>query len=100
MIANGAKVANVSEPLVYYRVGEGAFERRGGRALLRSELRLQRRLLGHGFTSRAQYIRNVTLRGGYRLVPTWLRRPIYRQLVAPHGARLNRAVTSDPEGRP
>jgi glycosyltransferase involved in cell wall biosynthesis len=99
MIANGAKVANVPEPLVYYRVGEGAFERRGGRALLRSELRLQRELFRYGFTSRAQYIRNVAVRGGYRLVPTWLRRPIYRQLVAPHGARLNRTVMPDPEGR-
>ncbi|MCW2914414.1 MAG: glycosyl transferase family 2 [Actinomycetia bacterium] len=98
MIANGAKVANIPEPLVYYRVGEGAFERRGGRALLRSELRLQRKLLRCGFTSRAQYIRNVTIRGGYRLVPTWLRRPIYRQFVAPHGARLNRTVAADSEG--
>jgi glycosyltransferase involved in cell wall biosynthesis len=99
MIANGAKVANIPEPLVYYRVGEGAFERRGGRALLRSELRLQRELLRHGFTSRAQYVRNVTIRGGYRLVPTWLRRPIYHQLIGPHGARLNRTVTPEPEGR-
>jgi glycosyltransferase involved in cell wall biosynthesis len=99
MIANGARVANIPEPLVYYRVGEGAFERRGGRALLRSEMRLQRELLRYGFTSRAQYVRNVTIRGGYRLVPTWLRRPIYRQFVAPHGARLNRMVAAESKGR-
>src|SRR5690606_5739659 len=40
MIANGARMINVAEPLVYYRVGDGAYERRGGRDLLRSELRL------------------------------------------------------------
>ena len=89
MIANGARVANVPEPLVYYRVGEGAYERRGGRGLLRSELRLQRELLRHGFISRPQYLRNVAVRGGYRLVPTWLRRSVYRRFVAPYGARLN-----------
>jgi glycosyltransferase involved in cell wall biosynthesis len=95
MIAGGARVANVAEPLVYYRVGEGAYERRGGLRLLRSELRLQAELLRHGFTSRPQYIRNVVIRGGYRLVPTWLRRPVYQRVVAPYGARLNATVPVD-----
>ncbi|MFC9973739.1 glycosyltransferase [Spirillospora sp. NPDC127200] len=91
MIAAGAQVVNVAEPLVYYRVGDGAYERRGGRALLRSELRLQREMRRGGFISRSQYWRNVMLRGGYRLVPTPIRRPFYRLIVAPYGARRNRA---------
>jgi glycosyltransferase involved in cell wall biosynthesis len=91
MIANGARVVNVAEPLVYYRVSDGAYERRGGRALLNSELRLQREMLRHGFITRTQYVRNVALRGGYRLVPTTIRRPFYRMLVAPYGARRNRS---------
>ncbi|WP_433332694.1 glycosyltransferase [Spirillospora sp. CA-294931] len=91
MIANGAQMANVAEPLVYYRVGAGAYERRGGRDLLRSELRLQREMLREGFISRPQYYRNVTVRGGYRLVPTIIRRPFYRWVVAPYGARRNRS---------
>ncbi|WP_241682855.1 glycosyltransferase [Actinomadura sp. J1-007] len=91
MIANGARVVNVAEPLVYYRVGDGAYERRGGRALLRSELRLQREMRREGFISRAQYWRNVMVRGGYRLVPTAIRRPFYRGIVAPYGARRNRS---------
>ncbi|SEG79500.1 Glycosyltransferase involved in cell wall bisynthesis [Thermomonospora echinospora] len=91
MIANGARVVNVAEPLVYYRVSDGAYERRGGRALLNSELRLQREMLRHGFITRTQYVRNVALRGGYRLVPTTIRRPFYRLLVAPYGARRNRS---------
>lgn len=81
MIALGVRTANSPEPLVYYRIGEGAYERRGGRALLRSELRLQQALRRHGFISRWQYARNVGVRGGYRLLPTWLRRPIYRRFV-------------------
>lgn len=78
MIANGARVANVADPLVLYRVGAGAYERRGGRALLRSELELQRRLLGLGFTNPLQWVRNVVVRGGWRLVPSFVRRPLYR----------------------
>ncbi|QXJ23966.1 glycosyltransferase [Actinomadura graeca] len=91
MIAQGARVVNIAEPLVYYRVGDGAYARRGGRDLLRSELRLQRAMRGEGFITRPQYWRNVVVRGGYRLVPTAIRRPVYRMLVAPYGARRNRS---------
>lgn len=82
MIQAGARTRNVAEPLVYYRVGQSAFRRRGGTALLRSELALQREFLSSGFTTPAGYLRNVMVRGGYRLVPWWLRRAIYRPLVA------------------
>ncbi|TYK43735.1 glycosyltransferase [Actinomadura decatromicini] len=91
MIANGARTVNVAEPLVFYRVGDGAYERRGGRDLLRSELRLQRQMLREGFISQPQYWRNVMVRGGYRLVPTAIRRPFYRRVVASYGARRNRS---------
>ncbi|HZC70253.1 MAG TPA: glycosyltransferase [Jatrophihabitans sp.] len=91
MLANGAKAANVAEPLVYYRVGAGAYQRRGGRKLLRSEMALQRRLRDEGFTSSGQYVRNVLVRGGYRLLPWWVRRAAYRVVVAPYGRRRGRA---------
>jgi glycosyltransferase involved in cell wall biosynthesis len=91
MLANGARPANVPEPLVYYRVGEGAYQRRGGKVLLRSELALQRRLRDEGFISPAQYARNVVIRGGYRLLPWWVRRAAYRLVVAPYGRRRGRA---------
>jgi glycosyltransferase involved in cell wall biosynthesis len=87
MILAGARVANVAEPLVLYRVGAGAYRRRGGLNQLRTELGLQRRLRAIGFTTRGQYVRNVAVRGGYRLVPEGVRRVAYRRLVARHGAR-------------
>jgi glycosyltransferase involved in cell wall biosynthesis len=92
MLSNGARPANVPEPLVYYRVGDGAYKRRGGRVLLRSELALQRRLRDEGFISHAQYVRNVTIRGGYRLLPWWVRRAAYRLVVASYGRRRGRAA--------
>jgi glycosyltransferase involved in cell wall biosynthesis len=81
MLLTGARAVNVAEPLVFYRVGATAFKRRGGTGLLRSELRMQREFLRSGFISPAGYVRNVAVRGSYRLVPWWLRRAAYGLLV-------------------
>jgi glycosyltransferase involved in cell wall biosynthesis len=103
MLANGARAVNVAEPLVYYRVGATAFKRRGGLALLRSELRLQREFRRLRFTTTVQFARNVAIRGGYRLVPWWLRRAVYRPVVsryaahqAPAEAAATTAVPAEP----
>ena len=87
MLEAGARPANVAEPLVYYRVGAGAYARRGGLTLLRSELALQRRFRDLGITSRGEYLRNVLVRGGYRLVPEAVRKVAYRRLLANRGDR-------------
>ena len=79
--------ANLAEPLVHYRVGDGAYARRGGRRLLRSELALQRRFRELGLTTRRQYLRNVAVRGGYRLVPEGVRKVAYRRLLANRSGR-------------
>ena len=81
MLDNGVRAINVAEPLVFYRVGTDSFKRRGGTKLLCSELRLQREFRKQGFTSPAQYVRNVLVRGGYRLIPWWCRRAVYRPIV-------------------
>jgi hypothetical protein len=90
MIDRGARVANVAEPLVLYRVGAGAYARRGGVAMAKSEWRLQRQLRDLGFTTRAQFIRNVIVRGGYRLVPEAVRTAAYRRIIARKGERRGR----------
>lgn len=77
MIQAGSRVGNVAEPLVKYRVGAGAYTRRGGLDLLRSELSLQRAFLADRFTTPAQAVRNVAVRGLWRIAPTALRRPAY-----------------------
>lgn len=87
MIDEGATVGNIEEPLVLYRVGDGAYGRRGGVALLKSEWALQRKLRVMGFTSRLQFVRNVVIRGGYRLVPERLRTAAYRRWIATKGLR-------------
>jgi len=82
LVAAGARVGNVAEPLVLYRVGAGAYARRGGRRLLRSELALQREFHRSGFTTTRQWARNVAVRGSYRVVPEGVRRAAYRRFFS------------------
>jgi hypothetical protein len=45
-------------------------------------------MLAAGYVTRAQYVRNLAVRGGYRLVPEQVRRMAYRAFFAaqpPHG---------------
>jgi len=100
MLDNGARAINVAEPLVFYRVGAESFKRRGGTELLRSELRLQREFRQQGFTSRAEYVRNVMVRGGYRLVPWWFRRALYRPIVAHYSERPGPELATHTEWEP
>lgn len=99
MIGAGARTANLPEPLVLYRVGAGSWQRRGGWRLFRSELRLQWLLRAEGFTSPAQFARNVVVRGGYRFVPLALRQAAYRRWIAPRGGRAQPVTTGDEGAR-
>jgi glycosyltransferase involved in cell wall biosynthesis len=81
MLHTGTRAENLAEPLVKYRVGAGAYKRRGGVNQLKAELRLQRLMRRAGITTRAQMARNVLVRGGYRLVPEALRKVAYRTLL-------------------
>ncbi|MFC8600530.1 glycosyltransferase, partial [Isoptericola sp. NPDC057191] len=85
MIAGGADAHNVVEPLVLYRVGAGAYARRGGRRLLASELALQRTLHSEGFLTGPQMVRNVVVRAGYRVVPESVRKAGYRAFTRLRG---------------
>lgn len=77
LLHEGARAANVAEPLLLYRVDAGAYERRGGWRIARSEVELQMRMRRIGFTTRLQFVRNVLVRGGWRLCPVVLRRRLY-----------------------
>ncbi|WP_336660579.1 glycosyltransferase [Leucobacter sp. USHLN153] len=82
LIDSGARVDNLPEPLVRYRVGSGSFARRGGWTEARTEWRLQRELLRMGFVTRGQYLRNVVMKGAYRLLPASVKRVLFRGLIS------------------
>jgi glycosyltransferase involved in cell wall biosynthesis len=81
MISTGARVDNIPDPLVMYRVGAGAYARRGGVKQFQAEWNLQRALRRSGFTSRLQFARNLAVRGLYRFVPVPVRKTLYRTLI-------------------
>lgn len=81
LIADGAKVENIAEPLVKYRVGAGAFARRGGWQEAKTEWKLQGAMRRIGFISTGEYLRNVVVKGAYRLMPASLKRVLYRRFV-------------------
>lgn len=82
MIHTGARVDNLPDALVMYRVGAGAYSRRGGQKQFLAEVSLQRSLRSTGFTTRLQFLRNVVVRGLYRFVPVAIRTVLYRRLIA------------------
>ncbi|MDR1853041.1 MAG: CDP-glycerol:glycerophosphate glycerophosphotransferase [Propionibacteriaceae bacterium] len=94
LILAGAKVGNVREVLVHYRVGSGSYGRRGGLGIFRSELALQVKFLRIGFTTPVQFLRNVAIRGGYRLVPE----PIRKLAYVRRSAHKNAAAGDTVEG--
>lgn len=82
MISAGAKIVNLPEPLVLYRITSGSYARRGGLKLFVSEVSLQMKFLGDGFVTPTQWCRNLVVRGGYRLVPEIVRRKSYQKFIA------------------
>ncbi|MDR0283845.1 MAG: glycosyltransferase [Propionibacteriaceae bacterium] len=95
MLVGGARVTNVADVLVHYRVGAGAFHRRGGPTLARSEASLQKEFRALGFTTRRQFLRNRLLRGPlYRHLPGSVRRLAYH--LWGHAKRFTpRTATTD-----
>ncbi len=85
MMLGGARMANLPEVLVDYRVDEHLFARRGGWRLFASDLRLQRRFVRDRVTTPAGFLRNLGERGVYRLAPGWARRLAYRRFVEHDG---------------
>jgi glycosyltransferase involved in cell wall biosynthesis len=79
LLCAGARAGNLLEPLVNYRVSTAGWRRRGGWRTLRSELALQRHFVESGFINRAEWLRNVTVRGSVELAPPAVLRLALRQ---------------------
>lgn len=58
----GYKFYNIQENLVYVRVGEEMYQRRGGWKYFKSEAKLQRYMMKHSLISFPKYIINILLR--------------------------------------
>ena len=80
-IAN-MKFANMPDTLVYVRVGEQMYQRRGGRKYFRSEAKLQKYMLKHKIISFGTYTVNVTKRFiVQRLLPNKIRGWVFKKFA-------------------
>lgn len=81
MLLNGAVFHNLPDTLVYVRVGEEMYKRRGGWKYFKSEAKLQRWMLNHKIIVLPRYILNVGIRLCVQvLMPNWLRGFVFQKL--------------------
>jgi glycosyltransferase involved in cell wall biosynthesis len=80
MLAAGARVANIDEPLVLFSADTQMLARRSGWEMVRREWNLQRRLRRYGTIGRLGLARNLVLRSVFRLLPAPLLAQSYRRL--------------------
>jgi glycosyltransferase involved in cell wall biosynthesis len=84
MLAGGARMTNLPEPLVLFRAGDGMLRRRSARGYLALERELQRNLRSYGLVGRGRAAVNLTVRGAFRVLPRWgLSRAYARFLSTP-----------------
>ena len=79
MLSGGAQARNLSQVLVYARVGNGMIARRGGILYIKSAIRLQKSFLRTGFISFPVFLSNCLIRIGVGLFPDRLREVFYRK---------------------
>lgn len=80
LLLDGARFANIPEPLVAARAGERMYGRRGGWTYAREELRFQYDCWQWGFIGPARLLANLATRVPIRFVPNRLRGAVYRRL--------------------
>lgn len=77
MIMNGSKMCNIPESLVFVRIGDEMYKRRGGIKYVGQEIRLQKEFLNLGFTTKHQFISNIVIRTFIRIIPNNVRKFLY-----------------------
>ncbi len=80
ILMNGERAVNLKDTLVYMRVDEGTFTRRGGVRYASDMLRFHRYLLRSGWSSVADYISGALPHAVVCILPNRLRAMIYKKL--------------------
>jgi glycosyltransferase involved in cell wall biosynthesis len=80
MILNGAKFYNLQEVLVNMRAGYSQLERRGGFKYAIEEFKFLNKLRELGFLSTLQFIKSVSIRFIFRILPKSLLKIIYKKI--------------------
>lgn len=77
MLAKGMKGYNLQKVLVYMRIGDGMYKRRGGFSYLKDMVEFRRFMLESGYINRLEFLSSVVVRGIVILIPADVRKIIY-----------------------
>lgn len=81
MLVKGFIFRNIPEPLVYFRVNDETYKRRGGWKYIRAEYELQKKFLEIGLVNKFEFLRNIILKNIVRVLPNNLRKLIYKKCL-------------------
>ena len=81
MIVAGCKLANLNEPLVYVRVGNGFDGKRGSKERIIGWSKLQDIMLEHGMINRFDALMNKLYIRAFVNTPAWLKKRMYEILL-------------------
>ena len=81
MIVGGAKLANLNQPLVYVRVGNGFEKKRGSRLRIEGWDYLQQYMVHNGLVSRFRALRNRAYIRGFVWTPTFVKKALYSTIL-------------------
>lgn len=81
LLCAGVKFHNLQKSLIWFRMSDDLYERRGGWHYAISELKFQLRLHKTGYISLTEMLRNCGMRLAGRLIPNSLRGWIYKNIL-------------------
>ncbi|WP_428909832.1 glycosyltransferase [Niallia sp. Krafla_26] len=84
LLSNKVIAHNIPECLVYARIGNGMFNRRGGKKYFLSELKLQLVMYKMSFINLFELSTNILIRLIFRMVPTVFRARLYNWFLREH----------------
>lgn len=81
MLRRGAKAHNLEQTLVYMRIGDGMYERRGGLVYMKKAVRFRWQLKKLGYSSMLDFIISAGGQLVVTLMPVGIREDIYKKIL-------------------
>jgi glycosyltransferase involved in cell wall biosynthesis len=81
LIKNGFNIANLPQPLLYFRIGNDMIGRRHGIPYLKKEIEFLRAIRKLGFINRVNFIKLLALKLPLRLLPKKMLESVYKTLL-------------------
>lgn len=80
-----AKMYNIQQSLLYFRITDGTSKRRGGLKLLKNDIKFQKKIKKMGYINNFVFFKNIIFYSIYRIIPSFFRsffqRCIFRKKI-------------------